>query len=120
MDLLIYLGEHSFTQMDHWQKILKPINNLAGAEYFGAKKETRVGANFGPRPSDEPADMLLVKFFQRLDVEESAFSLERHTNTLRHTIKYLSNFCIGTYFKTSFLHLDPLFPERNLLDKNLP
>lgn len=111
IDLFLYLGEHSFTKMEEWQQILDPINGRPAREYLDgdaepiSDTESIFGTNFGPRPSDGPADTLLLKLVQKAKVDRGGvgmYKMQEHINSLRKSIKYLAKFRIDNYFRESF------------------
>jgi hypothetical protein len=113
IDLLVYLVEHSYTPLEDWQRILDPTKGLTADKYLELEDKTIVGTNFGPRPSDGPADKLLVKLISRAKrVKVETLLLENYINALSHSSKYLEKFGITTPFKASCLKLAALLsPE---------
>jgi hypothetical protein len=113
IDLLVYLIEHSYTKLEDWQQILDPAKGLTADKYLDLEDITLVDTNFGPRPSDGPADKLLVKLISRAKRGKiETLLLKNYVNALSHSSKYLEKFGITTPFKASCLKLAALLsPE---------
>jgi len=94
IDLLLYLGQHSYTEFEEWQEILDPIGGLPAQQILDLTKndESFIGKNFGPRPSDKLSDVLLAKLLERArDEKVRNGQIKEYLAPLLDSVPYLSN-----------------------------